>query len=139
MSVESGVLVIHCSDPRYQAQFRDFVRNQLGVERYALLAVPGGPQLLAPSEDLPKFPWVGWQWVKFLGQLGHAARVILIAHHDCQWYQDARFAAAPANLRARQIQDLDEVSTRLRERFGDARIERYYARLEGDQAVFDSV
>ncbi|MGC9972180.1 MAG: hypothetical protein ABSE56_16495 [Bryobacteraceae bacterium] len=139
MSVESGVLVIHCSDPRYQTAFRDFVRIQLGVERYALLAVPGGPQLLAPSEDLPKFPWVGWQWVRFLGKLGHAARVILIAHDDCQWYQDARFAPAPANLRARQIQDLGEVSARLRERFGDAKIERYYIRLEGEGAVFESV
>lgn len=45
-------------------------------------AVPGGPQLLAPSEDLP---------------------------------------------------------ARLRERFGDARIERYYARLEGEGAVFEKL
>jgi hypothetical protein len=139
VSVESGVLVIHCSDPRFQAPFREFVRNQLGVERYALLAVPGGPHLLAPSEDLPKFPWVGWQWVRFLGKLGNSARVILIAHDDCRWYQDARFAAAPAGLRARQIRDLEEVSARLRERFGDARIERYYARREGEGAVFEKL
>ena len=139
MSVESGVLVIHCSDPRFQAPFRDFVRIQLGVERYALLAVPGGPQALVPSEDLPKFPWVGWQWVKFLGTLGNAKRVILIAHDDCRWYRDARFATASANLRARQIRDLDEVSARLRERFGDGQIERYYIRLEGEGAVFESV
>jgi hypothetical protein len=139
MSEESGVLVVHCSDSRYQVAFRDFVRNGLQVESYALLAVPGGPQFLVPSEDLPKFPWVGRQWVKFLADLGNAARVILIAHEDCRWYRDARFAPAPADLRAKQIQDLAQVSAWLRERFDGVRVECYFAGQEGDEATFDSV
>jgi hypothetical protein len=139
MSAESGVLVVHCSDSRYQAAFRDFVRNGLKVESYALLAVPGGPQFLVPSEFLPKFPWVGRQWVKFLADLGHAGRVILIAHQDCKWYQDARFAPAPADLRARQIQDLAQVSAWLRQRFDGIAVECYFASQEGDEAAFDSV
>ena len=52
MPEESGVLVIHCSDPRYQAPFQDFLRGQLKLDRYALLAIPGGPQFLTLAEYL---------------------------------------------------------------------------------------
>ncbi len=139
MSVESGVLVIHCSDPRYQAPFNDFLRNQLRLDRYALLAVPGGPQFLTLGEYLPKFSWTGWRWVKFLGDLGNAARVIMIAHDDCRWYLDGRFGTAPANLREKQAKDLRDVCAALRERFGEVRVELYYARMEKGRAVFDTL
>ncbi len=43
MPQEDGVLVIHCSDPRYQIAFQDFLRNKLGLDHYALIAVPGLP------------------------------------------------------------------------------------------------
>lgn len=139
MSGESGVLVIHCSDPRYQIPFQDFLRNQLKLERYALLAVPGGPQFLTLVEYLPKFSWAGWRWVKFLVDVSNSERVILMAHEDCRWYQDTRFGPAPANLRGKQIQDLREVCAALRERFGAARTELYYARMEKEHAVIEAV
>jgi hypothetical protein len=137
MSVEQGVLVIHCSDPRYQAPFHEFVRNELGLDKYALLAVPGGPQFLTLGEYLPKFAWAGWRWVKFLGDLGNSARIILIAHEDCRWYLDGRFGPAPANLREKQIRDMRRVCAALRERFGEVGIELYYARKEQGRAVFE--
>jgi hypothetical protein len=139
MSVESGVLVIHCSDPRYQAPFNDFLRNCLGLERYALLAVPGGPQFLTLGSYLPKFAWTGWRWVKFLGDLGNSARVILIAHDDCRWYLDSRFGPPPANLREKQARDLRDVCAAVGERFSNVKIELYYARMEKGRAVFDTL
>jgi len=139
MTVESGVLVIHCSDPRYQAGFHTFLQEQLGLYRYALVAVPGGPQFLAMMDYLPKFAWTGWRWVKFLSDLGNSSRVILIAHEDCRWYLDARFGPPPADLRQKQVRDLKDVSAGLRERFGDVRIECYYARMEKDGPVFEEV
>lgn len=135
MSTESGVLVIHCSDPRYQAPFHDFLRNQLKLSRYALLAVPGGPQFLGATELLPKFNWAGWRWVKFLGKLGNTDRVILIAHDDCRWYADALQAAG----RERQLKDLREVADGLRERFSPVKVELYFARLTDAGAAFDAV
>lgn len=139
MSVESGVLVVHCSDPRYQEPFHDFVHDQLRIDRYALLAIPGGPQFLTLAEYLPKFSWVGWRWVKFLGDLGNSARVILLAHDDCRWYMDGRFGSAPPSLREKQIKDLRAVCAEMRERFGNIGIELYYARMEKGQAVFDKL
>lgn len=136
---ESGVVVVHCSDPRYQPHFQDFLRKGLGLERYGLIAVPGGPQFLTLSEYLPKFSWVGWRWVKFLMSLADPERVILIAHDDCRWYLDKRFWAQSSALRERQVTDLQQVRQRLAERFGRSRIELYYARLEDGKAAFESL
>ncbi len=136
MNGEAGVLVIHCSDPRYQDAFHDFLHNQLRLERYALLAVPGGPQFLTAIEYLPKFGWAGWRWVKFLGKLGTTGRVILIAHDDCRWYHDMCIGLG-GSVRDRQLGDMRAVSLDLKERAGTANVETYYARLDNGKARFE--
>ena len=136
---ESGVLVAHCSDPRYQPHFQDFLRNGLRLERYALIAVPGGPQLLTLTEYLPKFSWAGCRWVKFMMDLNKPERVILIAHDDCRWYLDMRFWGQTAPLLERQIGDLRRVRADLGERFASSRVELYYARLEDGGAAFEAL
>ena len=137
---ESDTVVINCSDPRYQPHFQDFVRNGLGLDQYALIAVPGGGQFLTLTEYLPKFPWVGWRWLKFLHDLTRPSRIILIAHDDCRWYLDSRFIHDPATLREKMLEDLHRIRADLGERLGSAaRIELYYAQLKGDTATFESV
>jgi hypothetical protein len=132
----SDTLVIHCSDPRFQVPFQDFLRGRLGLSAYALIAVPGGPQFLTLVEYLPKFSWVGWRWVKFVVDLAKARRVILIAHEDCRWYLDGRFGQH-ADVYQKQLVDLASVRAALEERFGNLAVECYYARLDGGQAVFE--
>ena len=134
---ESGVVVIHCSDPRFQAHFQDFLRGELGIKQYALLAVPGGAHLLTLADYLPKFSWAGWRWAKFLVDLNEPARIILIAHEDCRWYLDTRFGPAPSDLRPKQVRDLQRARAGLVERFGNISIELYYARLAEGGCVFD--
>ena len=136
---ESGVLVIHCSDARYQPHFQDFLRSGLHVERCALIAVPGGPQFLTLSEYLPKFSWVGWRWVKFMAGLTHPERVILIAHDDCRWYLDMRFWAQAGGLRERQVKDLQQVRAEVAGRIAGSRVELYYARLEDGRVALESL
>ena len=87
---QSGVLVIHCSDPRYQAPFNDFLRKHLRLDTYALLAVPGGPQFLTASTTCRSSPGPGGAGSSSSAILG-PRRVILIAHDDCRWYMDGRF------------------------------------------------
>jgi len=137
---DTGTVVIHCSDPRYQPHFQDFLRNKLGLSQYALIAVPGGAHFLTLAEYLPKFSWVGWRWVKFVSDLTQPSRVILIAHDDCRWYLDSRFAHDPARLREKMLHDLRRVQSALSERLGPAtHVELYFARLDGDSATFESV
>src|ERR1700676_1988249 len=83
---ESKPLVIHCSDPRYQPHFQEFLQTGLGLAHYALIAVPGGPHCLTLSDYLPKFAWAGWRWVKVMERVAQPERIILIAHDDCRWY-----------------------------------------------------
>jgi hypothetical protein len=138
-SAETGVLVVHCSDPRYQPHFQEFLRQGLGVEHYALIAVPGGAQFLTLMDYLPKFAWAGWRWLKFMADVVAVQRIILIAHDDCRWYQDMRFGLHSTNLGERQAADLGRVRAACQERFKNARVDLYYARLEGQRVVFASL
>lgn len=136
----SEVVVLHCSDPRYQPHFQDFLGKGLGLAHYALIAVPGGAQFLTLVDYLPKFSWVGWRWVKFVVDLTRPRRIILIGHQDCRWYLDFRFGADAACVREKVIADMRRVRSGLAERFSAAHIELYYARLEdSDRAAFESV
>lgn len=136
---EAGTaLVVQCSDPRYQPHFHDFLRRGLKLERYALLAVPGGAQFLTLVDYLPKFSWAGWRWVKFIGDIAPPSRVILIAHDDCLWYKHVR-RGKPAEIHAKQLDDLRRVEAGVRERFDNVHTELYYARLEEGAATFEQV
>jgi hypothetical protein len=133
----SDVLVIHCSDPRFQPHFQDFLQHGLGLDRYALVAVPGGPQFLTLTEYLPKFSWAGWRWLKFLTDLVRPSRVILVGHDDCRWYQDQRFLHLHDRLADCQRTDLQQARTSIVARFGPVPIETWFARLDGGEALFD--
>jgi hypothetical protein len=141
VAAESGgnpVVVVHCSDPRYQPHFQDFLRGGLKLERYALVAVPGGPQCFTIAQYLPKFAWAGWRWMKFLVKLMKPSRVILIAHDDCRWYIDNRFASA-SDARARQVDDLRRAQKDIVDRFGAIPIDVFYATLTDGVAHFERV
>ena len=136
----AGVVVIHCSDPRYQPHFQDFLRKNLDITNYGLIAVPGGAQLLTLMDYLPKFSWAGWRWVKFMVDLTKPRRIILIGHDDCRWYLDLRFGHDPARLREKVTADLQRARAGIRERFGGASVDLYWARLEADgSASFEPI
>jgi hypothetical protein len=129
-------LVIHCSDPRYQAHFQEFLHRRLALDSYELIAVPGGPQFLTLLDYLPKFSWVGWRWVKFLVDVAQPKEVILIAHEDCRWYRDSRFALLAGDARGRALADLRSVRAAVIERFR-LPVRLYFARLTGQHVVFE--
>ena len=138
LPTEAGVIVVHCSDPRYQWHFHEFLRNGLGIREYGLVAVPGGPQALARLEFMPKFSWSGWRWLKFLIDLTKPERVVLINHDDCRWYWSTLRATDPARVRERQLADLRSIQREFSDRF-NVQIEAYYARLDDGAASFERV
>ena len=49
-SVENDhTLVMMCSDPRYRPATEEFLRNHFKIERYDIIAVPGGPAAILYS------------------------------------------------------------------------------------------
>ena len=135
---QPDTLVIHCSDPKYQAHFQEFLHKGLGLDRYELIAVPGGPQFLTLVDYLPKFSWAGWRWVKFLVDVAKPVRAVLIAHENCRWYRDMRFGLGPEEQRVRPGRDLEKVRQSFRERFPGIEVECYHARLEKEHVVFEN-
>lgn len=139
-SESTGVVVIHCADPRYQPHFQDFVRNKLGIPNYALIAVPGGVHFLTPLDQLPEFSATGWRWMKFIVGLTKPRRIILIGHDDCRWYLDSRFVNDASGLRDKVVGDLRRVRDAVRERFPGPTVDLYFARLNPDaSATFETI
>jgi hypothetical protein len=136
---ESHPLVVHCSDPRYQPHFQDFLVSGLNLERYALIAVPGGAQFFAEEAAAQKFSGIGWRWLKFVHNVARAKRLILIGHADCLWYHELHASEEPRDVRQRVCDDLKHVRENLAVRFPLARAELFYTHLEGHCAVMESI
>lgn len=134
-----GVFVVHCSSAMYQPYFQDFLRDQLRLKHYGLLALPGGVQSLTLEEHLPKFAWAAWRHIKFLVDLDAPSRIILIGHDDCRWYHRGPIAHFIGPERARQESDLKKVAASWKERFPGAAIEMYYATAGDGKSTFDAV
>jgi hypothetical protein len=126
---DADVLVVHCSDHRFQAGIREFLDLGLNLgENYDLFIIPGGPQCLTLVEYLPKFSWAGAKWFRYLVENHELKRLILIAHQDCGWYRNLPLHLhSSSNPRARQEEDLRRAHRSLRRDFSDLDIELYYA------------
>lgn len=133
------LLAVHCSDPRYQPHFQEFLRSRTAAPEYALLALPGGPFSLAAEGVAAELSAACRRWMRFLAELMRPRRVILIGHEDCRWYQQPDLLALGGGGREHQERDLLEVSRRLEDAFGTASVERYYARRDGDSVVFEQL
>lgn len=131
--------VIHCSDPRYQPHFNEFLRGHLGLHSYGLIVAPGGAQLLRVVDALPKFSWAGWRWAKFLMDVTRPPKVILLGHDDCRWYGEGPFWQRRGDPKAHVLDDLRKVRTEIAERFPNVPVELYFARLDGENAAFEAV
>lgn len=87
--VEPEAVVIYCSDPRFQAAFREFVEQGLALApgNYIPLVVDGGAGVLGRPESLPKeFKFVKERLEMLKKHFASIRRVILINHEDCTYY-----------------------------------------------------
>lgn len=138
-SRQSRVVVIHCSDPRYQPHFQDFLRRGLSLTHYGLIAVPGGAQMLSPSEVHSSLRDHGGVWFEFMAKLMDAERCILIGHADCRWYLEKVIAYESSRLKETEGSDLYAVQKEIQRRFPGIRTEVYFAEIQGSQAEFTTL
>ena len=133
---QSHVVVIHCSDPRYQPHFQDFLHAGLGLTHYGLMAIPGGVELLSPSETSNTLRNQGGAWFDFMCKLMTAERCILIGHADCRWYVESRVEPDESCLKEHQSRDLNAVRAEIHRRLPLVDVELYFAELEGEVVSF---
>ena len=84
----SSILVVHCSDPRFQAHFKEFLTQHLKLEDYIPLTIPGGVSALTLVDEMPKFFHVMNKWLSFFKD--SVKQVVLISHEDCMWYKELK-------------------------------------------------
>jgi hypothetical protein len=136
-------IVIHCSDPRFQKAFKEFINNELGLKDgdYIPLVISGGAGSLSEPLKLPKeFKFMKERIEYFVKRFDSIKRIVLINHEDCKYYESMKnylgnsFLNRVANLIERQKVDLKSVAKNLLSFFG-SRIqgELYYAHFADEK------
>jgi hypothetical protein len=88
-----GAIVVHCSDPRFQAAFSQFIEHELGLAQgeYIPIVVGGGAGVLGHPDQLPKeFKFVRERLEHYRRIFPTAKRVILINHEGCRYYESLK-------------------------------------------------
>jgi hypothetical protein len=146
-------IVIHCSDPRFQGAFEQFLRDELHLDkgRYIPIVVGGGAGVLAHPERLPKeFKFLRDRLEHYVGNVFPTAkRIILVNHQGCRYYQGLKERALPVvdsrksltQVAHDDLASVVEIFARLLPHLG-ATLEAYYARFadgQDDKIVFEKV
>ena len=138
-------IVIHCSDPRFQKAFSDFVHAELQLKEgeYIPLVVSGGVASLSEPLKLPKeFKFLKERIELFLEWFKEIDRIVLINHEDCRYYDAMKatlgniFLQHFPHMGERQVRDLKAVATMLLGYVsGGRRIELYFAHITPEHTV----
>jgi len=146
-------IVVHCSDPRFQVAFGQFIEQELGLRegRYIPLVVGGGAGPLARPELLPKeFKFLKERFELHREHYASLRRLILINHEDCGYYKSlkdkiAGFVATHLKALAHQPREdlslVAKVFSRLLSHLG-VTVELYYAKFADEshtKIVFDKL
>ena|SRR6476646_4562559 len=86
-------IVVHCSDPRFQPAFEQFIQTELKLPKgkYIPLVVGGGASVLAHPEQLPKeFKFLKERFEFYREAFPSIRRLVLINHEDCDYYASAQ-------------------------------------------------
>ena len=129
-------VVVHCSDHRFQASFREFLTDGLGLRAYALLALPGGGHFLSLAPMMPKFAKAGLQSISFLVKRAKPPKIILVGHDDCLFFKEkGQFFCPEATLNQKQFANLRRARGVLHEQFPALAVELYFADAPPGDAV----
>lgn len=120
-------LVIHCSDPRFQVAFGEFIQKGLRLSQgqFVPIIVGGGPASLVHLEMTNNLSYLNGQIRFFLHHCPNIGRIVVINHEDCGYYK-----TIPG--RPNEKDDLTNIVGALTADMGDMEIVAYYARFTDD-------
>lgn len=146
-------IVIHCSDPRFQRAFEEFLSLELKLEKggYIPIVVGGGGGVLAHPEQLPKeFKFLKDRLEHYRRVFPTARRIVLINHEGCRYYDSVKtrvlgFIGSRLHPSPDHARDDLALATRVFQHFLSHlgyNLELYYARFsdaERTKIVFEEV
>ncbi|GMU81157.1 MAG: hypothetical protein IT450_05335 [Phycisphaerales bacterium] len=129
---------IYCSDGRVGEHFDDFLHVGLKLPRYDRVALPGGPACLAghPQAHLEEQGVI--DELKFLVEVHHLRRIVLIAHEGCAFYA-TRLGLTDRRLELVQRADLVRATAFVARVTELKQIDAFFARRVEDRVVFEAV
>jgi hypothetical protein len=134
---EADGLVIHCSDPRFQAAFRQFIEQELGLKNPIPIIIPGGIHDLVSPARIKAARQLREQ-LEFMVKEGGVRRVVLLNHEDCQWY--GKWNALVQTAIGEDIAGhLLLAAEKLAEKKFGVEVECYLAEIEDGDVVFSRV
>ncbi|MDP3900015.1 MAG: hypothetical protein Q8Q23_02950 [bacterium] len=134
-SEDTDGLVIHCSDPRFQSAFRQFIKNELGLNNPCLIIVPGGIHDLV-SLARPKAARQLKDQLEFIIKNMRVKRIILINHDDCRWYAKWN-ALVPGKIGDEIVNNLAKAAEKIMEKKFGLEIEIYLAKIQANNVIFE--
>jgi hypothetical protein len=128
-------VVVHCSDPRFQPAFRQFIADELHLKdgEYVPMIIRGGAGGFMHPERLPKdFTFLTQRVASLKERFGSIRRIVLINHQDCGFYHALTSRVVGARQPSEQmVHDLGRaggIFARLLSHLGLA-VEVYYAKF----------
>ena len=139
------IMIIACSDGRYQQSLDDFLNHHLGITHYDRLYAPGGPGALAPST----FSYFRGEQFRqesaFLIDAHGLEEIIFIFHgpvehegpHEatCADYRRKMHSARTAEINRQQEVDLQEAVKAVIKANKDLRMRAFRAEVRADMHV----
>ena len=130
---EEGIidgLVIHCSDPKWRKAFEKFLEEELGLNHYALIAIPGSVSSVSVEMTLPKRLKVLKDYMEFMIEHGKPPRLVIINHEGCRMYRNLERFFRLA-VERQQTEDLAKAAGLFKKLFPSlADIQIYMARID---------
>jgi hypothetical protein len=139
------LLIVACSDGRYQQSLDEFLDNHLGITHYDRLYAPGGPGALA-SSTLSYFRGEQFRQESAFLMDAHALEEIIFIFHGpvnkegppeatCADYRRKMHSASTQEINLQQEADLKEAIKAVRKANKDIRLSAFRAEVRGDNRV----
>ena len=107
-------------DHRFQAAFREFITNELGIEFYNPVAIAGGA-LAIGSENYSFFGYI-WNQIEYFVRQAGLKKLVLINHEDCKWYEYEHPDFSASELKSRGRSDLQDAVQNIKTKYPSVEI-----------------
>jgi hypothetical protein len=132
------VVTFHCSDGRF-TQHIEALMHSIGIPKYDILSMPGGPALLDMSSATILEAEAARTGMSFLVRSHSIEQVYLIAHIGCGFYRK-RYAGQPASvIETKQVRDLQTAAAWLRKAHPTVKTFIYFAVPNADEVRFKRI
>lgn len=132
-------LVIHCMDPRFQAAFRRFITEDLGLKNHIPLVLGGSIHAIGSPKSRQQSVDVLWEQIKFTVRQFDLRQVIIINHEECRWYEAMTSGCSKEDIPFKAKVDLVAATKTLLADFAGIEVRAFWAGIDGDTVSFSEV